>query len=49
MTSNGSPPSVVAMSVQYVGAAVDSNHICSGPALGRVKELTFTEIQGTDA
>jgi acyl-coenzyme A thioesterase PaaI-like protein len=41
--------STVAMSVQYVGAAKQSDLVCHGRVVRRGKELTFSEITATDA
>jgi uncharacterized protein (TIGR00369 family) len=45
----GQRASTVAMSVQYVGAARQSDLVCSARTVRRGKELTFTEITATDA
>lgn len=47
--NKGVRASTVAMSVQYVGAAKQSDLICRGRVVRRGKELTFTEITATDA
>jgi len=39
----------VSMSVQYVGAAKQSDLICRARTVKRGRELTFTEITATDA
>jgi len=41
--------STVSMSVQYVGAAKQSDLICRARTVKRGRELTFTEITATDA
>jgi uncharacterized protein (TIGR00369 family) len=45
----GQRASTVAMSVQYVGAARQSDLVCQARTIRRGKELTFTEITATDA
>jgi uncharacterized protein (TIGR00369 family) len=45
----GQRASTVAMSLQYVGAARQSDLICWARTVRRGKELTFTEITATDA
>jgi uncharacterized protein (TIGR00369 family) len=45
----GARASTVSMSVQYVGAAKQSDLVCHARAVRRGKELTFTEITATDA
>ncbi len=45
----GARASTVAMSVQYVGAAKQSDLVCHARTVKRGKELTFTEITATDA
>jgi uncharacterized protein (TIGR00369 family) len=47
--NKGMRASTVAMSVQYVGAAKQSDLVCHARAVRRGKELTFTEITATDA
>ena len=37
------------MTVQYVGAAKQSDLVCHARTVRRGKELTFTEITATDA
>jgi uncharacterized protein (TIGR00369 family) len=44
----GSRASTVSMSVQYVGAARQSDLVCHGRALKRGRELIFTEITASD-
>jgi uncharacterized protein (TIGR00369 family) len=44
----GMRASTVAMSIQYVGAAKNSDLVCHGRTVRRRKELTFTEITATD-
>ena len=41
--------STVSMSVQYVGAAKQSDLLCHGRTVKRGRELIFTEITATDA
>jgi uncharacterized protein (TIGR00369 family) len=45
----GARASTVSMTVQYVGAARESDLVCHGRTVRRGKELTFTEITATDA
>ena len=45
----GQRASTVAMSVQYVGTARESDLICRAHTVRRGRELTFTEITATDA
>ena len=45
----GARASTVAMSIQYVGAAKQSDLVCHARTVRRGKELTFTEITATDA
>jgi uncharacterized protein (TIGR00369 family) len=45
----GARASTIAMTVQYVGAAKQSDLICTARTVRRGKELTFTEITATDA
>jgi uncharacterized protein (TIGR00369 family) len=45
----GARASTIAMSVQYVGAAKQSDLVCHARTVKRGKELTFTEITATDA
>ena len=45
----GARASTVSMTVQYVGAAKQSDLICHARTVRRGKELTFTEITATDA
>ena len=45
----GARASTVGMSIQYVGACKKSDLLCSARAIKRGKELTFTEINATDA
>ena len=45
----GARASTVAMSIQYVGAAKQSDLVCHARTVKRGKELTFTEITATDA
>lgn len=45
----GQRASTVAMSVQYVGTARQSDLVCRARTVRRGKELTFTEITATDA
>ena len=44
----GSRASTVAMSIQYVGAAKQSDLICHARTVRRGKELTFNDITATD-
>ena len=44
----GARASTVAMSIQYVGAAKQSDLVCHARTVKRGKELTFTEITATD-
>jgi uncharacterized protein (TIGR00369 family) len=46
--SRGTRASTVSMSVQYVGAAKQSDLLCEAHTVKRGKELTFTEITATD-
>ncbi|MGH9080273.1 MAG: PaaI family thioesterase [Acidimicrobiales bacterium] len=41
--------STVSMSLQYVGAAKNSDLLCQARTIKRGKELTFTQITATDA
>ena len=45
----GARASTISMSVQYVGAAKQSDLVCTARTVRRGKELTFTEITATDA
>lgn len=45
----GTRASTVAMSVQFVGAAKESDLICHARTVRRGKELIFTEITATDS
>jgi uncharacterized protein (TIGR00369 family) len=45
----GMRASTIAMSVQYVGAAKQSDLVCRARTVRRGRELTFTEITATDA
>src|SRR6478735_4746212 len=45
----GARASTVSMTVQYVGAAKQSDLLCHARAVKRGRELTFTEITATDA
>ena len=45
----GARASTVSMSVQFVGAAKQSDLVCHARTVRRGKELTFTEIMATDA
>ncbi len=45
----GMRASTVAMSIQYTGAAKQSDLLCHARTIRRRKELTFTEITATDA
>jgi uncharacterized protein (TIGR00369 family) len=47
--NKGTRASTVAMSVQYVGAAKQSDLVCHARAIRRGRELIFTEITATDA
>lgn len=47
--NKGVRASTVAMSLQYVGAAKQSDLVCHGRVVRRGKELTFIEITATDA
>ena len=47
--NKGARASTVSMSIQYVGAAKQSDLLCHAKAVRRGKELTFTEITATDA
>ncbi|GAC1533818.1 MAG: PaaI family thioesterase [Acidimicrobiales bacterium] len=47
--TKGTRASTIAMSVQYVGAAKQSDLFCSAQTIRRAKELIFTEITATDA
>lgn len=44
----GARASTVAMSIQYTGAAKQSDLLCHARTVRRRKELTFTEITATD-
>jgi uncharacterized protein (TIGR00369 family) len=46
--NKGARASTVSMSIQYVGAAKQSDLICHARVIRRGKELTFTEITATD-
>lgn len=41
--------STISLSIQYVGAAKQSDLLCHARTVRRAKELTFTEITATDA
>jgi uncharacterized protein (TIGR00369 family) len=45
----GARASTVSLSVQYVGAARQSDLLCHGRTVKRGRELIFTEITATDA
>lgn len=45
----GARASTVSMSIQYVGAARQSDLVCTARTVQRRKELIFTEITATDA
>ncbi len=45
----GARASTVSMTIQYVGAARQSDLLCHARTVRRGKELTFTEITATDA
>jgi uncharacterized protein (TIGR00369 family) len=45
----GQRASTVAMTVQYLGAAKESDLLCHAKAVKRGRELIFTEITATDA
>lgn len=45
----GARASTIAMSVQYVGTARQSDLLCQARTVKRGKELTFTDITATDA
>jgi uncharacterized protein (TIGR00369 family) len=45
----GARASTVSMTIQYLGAARQSDLVCSARAVKRAKELIFTEIEATDA
>ena len=47
--NKGARASTVSMSIQYVGAAKQSDLLCHAKAVRRGRELTFTEITATDA
>ena len=47
--NRGVQASTVAMSVQYVGAAKQSDLVCHARTVRRRRELIFTEITATDA
>lgn len=47
--NKGVRASTVAMSLQYVGAAKQSDLLCQARVVRRGKELTFIEITATDA
>ncbi|MHB1785028.1 MAG: PaaI family thioesterase [Acidimicrobiales bacterium] len=47
--TKGTRASTIAMSVQYVGAAKQSDLICSARTVRRAKELIFTEMTAADA
>jgi uncharacterized protein (TIGR00369 family) len=47
--TKGARASTVALSIQYVGAAKQSDLLCHARAVRRGKELTFTEITATDS
>ncbi|MGH9301924.1 MAG: PaaI family thioesterase [Acidimicrobiales bacterium] len=46
--TKGTRASTIAMSVQYVGVAKQSDLICSARTVRRVQELIFTDIAATD-
>lgn len=46
--TKGTRASTISMSVQYVGAAKQSDLICAARTVRRAKELIFTEILATD-
>ncbi len=46
--SRGARASTVSMSVQYAGAAKESDLLCTARVVRRVKELIFTEITASD-
>ncbi len=45
----GARASTVSMTVQYVGAAKQSDLLCTARTVRRARELIFTEITATDA
>jgi uncharacterized protein (TIGR00369 family) len=47
--TKGARASTVALSVQYVGSAKESDLVCHGRAIRRGRELIFCEITATDA
>ena len=47
--TKGARASTVGMSIQYVGAAKQSDLVCHARAVKRGRELIFTEITATDA
>lgn len=47
--TKGTRASTISMSVQYIGAAKQSDLICTARTVRRAKELIFTEIIATDA
>ena len=47
--TKGARASTVGMSIQYVGAARQSDLVCRARAVKRGRELIFTEITATDA
>jgi len=47
--TRGTRASTVSMSVQYVGAAKNSDLVCEASAVRRGRELVFTEITCRDA
>ena len=47
--ANGSKASTVSMTVNYVGAARQSDLICTARTVRRARELIFLEIEATDA
>lgn len=47
--TRGARASTIAMSVQYVGAARQSDLLCHATTVKRGRELIFTEITATDA
>lgn len=47
--TKGTRASTISMAVQYVGAAKQSDLVCSARTLRRAKELIFTEINAVDS
>lgn len=47
--AKGTRASTISMSIQYVGAAKQSDLLCHARTVRRGKELVFTEITATDA